>query len=153
MHYNGSEETVELILRTVISVNQLGAVADLCKELNPDSRNQTEGEIFESLVIPTEITYANATSQSSTSLAQEETCCKNTNGNSQNFLMIRNCRNYAPTLVSYRKLGKDNSSLQLKKDLRLCRQHVENTHNLEIWKHPDREGGFARTRKSAQSRM
>ena len=31
IHYNGSEETVELILRTVISVNQLsihGAVAD-----------------------------------------------------------------------------------------------------------------------------
>ena len=33
MHLNGSEETVEVILRTVISVNQLsiyGAVADLC---------------------------------------------------------------------------------------------------------------------------
>ena len=48
------EETVELILRTVISVNQFsiyGAVADLCKELDPDSRNQTEGESCESLVI------------------------------------------------------------------------------------------------------
>ena len=36
IHLNGSEETVELILRTVISANQLsthGAVADLCKEL------------------------------------------------------------------------------------------------------------------------
>ena len=35
IHYNGSEETVELILRTVNSVNQLsiyGAAADLCKE-------------------------------------------------------------------------------------------------------------------------
>ena len=61
-----------LILRTVISVNQLsvqGAVADVCKELDPDSRNQTEGEIFESLVIPTDILQANAISQSSTSLA------------------------------------------------------------------------------------
>ena len=51
IHNNGCEETVELILRTVISVNQLsiyGAVADLCKELDPDSRNQTEGEICES---------------------------------------------------------------------------------------------------------
>ena len=31
IHFNGSEETIELILRTVISVNQLsvyGAVAD-----------------------------------------------------------------------------------------------------------------------------
>ena len=73
IHYNGSEETVDLILRTVISVNQLNsyrAVADLCKELDPDSRNQTEGEICESLVIPTEIPNANAISQSSTSLAQ-----------------------------------------------------------------------------------
>ena len=38
VHYNGSEETVEMILRTVISVNQLsiyGAVADLCNELDP----------------------------------------------------------------------------------------------------------------------
>ena len=57
IHFNGSEETVGLVLRTVISVNQLsvsGAVADLCKELDPDSRNQTEGEICESLVIPTD---------------------------------------------------------------------------------------------------
>ena len=67
IHYNGTEENVEL---TLVSDNQLsiyGAVADLCKELHPDSRNQTEGEICESLVIPTEIT--DATSQSTT-LAQ-----------------------------------------------------------------------------------
>ena len=73
IHYNGSEETVELILRTVISVNQLsiyGVVADLCKELEPDSRTHTEGEICESLVIPTESADADATSQSSTSSAQ-----------------------------------------------------------------------------------
>ena len=34
-HFNGSDDTIELILRTVISVNQLsvrGAVADLCRE-------------------------------------------------------------------------------------------------------------------------
>ena len=62
-----------MILRTVISVNQLsifGAVADLCKELDPDSRMQTGGEICKSLVMPTEIPNANAISQSSTSLAQ-----------------------------------------------------------------------------------
>ena len=36
VHFNGSDETVQLILRKVISVNQLsiyGAVADLCREL------------------------------------------------------------------------------------------------------------------------
>ena len=36
IHFNGSDETVEVILRTVISVNQLsvyGAVAEMCEEL------------------------------------------------------------------------------------------------------------------------
>ena len=47
IHFNGCVETVELILRTVISVNQLSIhVADLCKELDPDSRKQTKGEVF-----------------------------------------------------------------------------------------------------------
>ena len=39
IHYNGSEEYVELVLRTIISANQLsiyGAVADLCNGLDPD---------------------------------------------------------------------------------------------------------------------
>ena len=57
------------VQRTVQSII-CGAVTDLCKELDPNSRNQTEGEICESLVIPTEIHTADATSQSSTSLAQ-----------------------------------------------------------------------------------
>ena len=69
IHYNESEETVELFLRTVISVNQLsfsGAVADLCNGLDPD---YAESEICELLVIPTESANANTTSQSSTSSA------------------------------------------------------------------------------------
>ena len=40
IHFNGSEENVELLHRTVLSANQLsvhGAVADLCKELSEDS--------------------------------------------------------------------------------------------------------------------
>ena len=47
IHYNGSEENVELILRTISSVNQLsinGAAADLCNELGPD---YAESEICE----------------------------------------------------------------------------------------------------------
>ena len=96
IHCNGSDDTIELILRTV---SVYGALADLCKELNPDSRNQTEFEICESLVIPTDIPYANAIFRVQHHW-HRATCCKNTTGNSQNFLMIRNCRNYAPTLVS-----------------------------------------------------
>ena len=63
--YNGSEEIVDLILRTIISVNQLsiyGAVADLCNELDPDYAGSV---ICESLVIPTEIANTNTTSRSS----------------------------------------------------------------------------------------
>ena len=36
IHLNGSDDTVELILRTVLSVNQLsvhGALAEMCEEL------------------------------------------------------------------------------------------------------------------------
>ena len=39
MHFNGSHENIELLLRTVISANQLcvlGAIADLCNELPED---------------------------------------------------------------------------------------------------------------------
>ena len=41
IHSDGSDEAIELILRTVISVNQLsvyGAVADLCGESARDSK-------------------------------------------------------------------------------------------------------------------
>ena len=152
IHYNGSEKTVELILRTVVSFNQLsvcGAVADLCNELDPD---YAESVICESLVIPSESADADATSQSSSSSAQG-TCCKIMSSNSQNFLKMRNCRNFAMMLVSQRRLRKDSSSSQLRKDLRLCRQHVENTLILETSQHPDREGGFVQIRRSAQSWM
>ena len=39
-HFNGGDDTIDSILETIISVNQLsvyGAVADLCKELSKDS--------------------------------------------------------------------------------------------------------------------
>ena len=102
IHFNGSEETVEMIFRTDTSVNQLnihGAIADLCTEFKkPDF---AEGEICESLVIPTETANADTVSQSSIQHHWHKwTCCKKTKGNSQNFRMIRNCRNCAPTLVS-----------------------------------------------------
>ena len=82
------------------------------------------------------------------------TCCENTNRNSQNFLMIRNCPNYALTLVSWRKLGKDNSFLHLiKKYLVKWKRCVESVQYLKVKKHPEWEGGFSETRKSARSWM
>ena len=47
-----------------------GELADSCKELSKDSRNQTEGEVF-GIFGGTEFPNANAISQASTSLAQE----------------------------------------------------------------------------------
>ena len=44
------ERNIELLLRTVISVNQLsiyGAIADLCKELNEDSESSKTFDIVE----------------------------------------------------------------------------------------------------------
>ena len=69
IHFNGSDDTIELILRTIISVNQLGvfgAVADLFGELAKDSRGTgepAENEIWESMVVPTELPNANPISQ------------------------------------------------------------------------------------------
>ena len=69
MHFNGSDDTIELILRTSISVNQLrfyGAVADLCGELARDSQGTEKpaaNEKLESMVIPTEFPAANPIAQ------------------------------------------------------------------------------------------
>ena len=101
IHYNGSEETVDLILRTVISVNQLSvsrAVADLCNGLDPD---YAESEICQSLVIPTEMRVPTPTPHlRAQHHRHRETCRKIISRNSQNYLKIRNCRNFAKMLLS-----------------------------------------------------
>ena len=64
IHFNGSEENIELILRTVISVNQLsiyGAAADLYKELSKNSRASGKPEAnehLETVEFPTELPFA-----------------------------------------------------------------------------------------------
>ena len=58
-HFNGSDEYIELHLRTVISANQLsvyGAIADLCNELSEDIRASGKLEApdhLETMEIPT----------------------------------------------------------------------------------------------------
>ena len=60
IHFKGSEENIELLLRTVVSANQLsvyGAAADLCRELSEDSGasvNLDAPEHLETMGIPTE---------------------------------------------------------------------------------------------------
>ena len=69
LHFNGCDETIELVLRTVISVNQLSvyrAAADLCKELTRDSAGAGKpaaNRNLESMVIPTEFPTADPVSQ------------------------------------------------------------------------------------------
>ena len=69
IHFNGSDDSIELILRTIVCVNQpsvYGAVADLCGELARDSRctgKPAANENLESMVIPTEFPAANPISQ------------------------------------------------------------------------------------------
>ena len=59
IHFNGSEENIELLFRTVLSANQLsvyGAIADLCKELSEDSWAPGKPEApdhLETMEIPT----------------------------------------------------------------------------------------------------
>ena len=69
VHFNGSDETIELILRTVISVNELSvhrAVPDLCKELPRDSSGAGKpaaNENLESMVTPPEFPTGSPISQ------------------------------------------------------------------------------------------
>ena len=115
--FNGSDETLELILRTVISVNQLsvyGAVAYLCGELARDSKGTGNPERLR-------IWNVWLCQQNSPLLTIflrlmpkfKETCCVNMSRNSQNFLNKRNWPNSAPMLVSRRILRKGNPSLHL----------------------------------------
>ena len=67
IHFNGSDETIELILRAIIFVSQLsvyGAVADLCGQLARDSKGTGKPGAtgnLESMVIPTEFPTSLAT--------------------------------------------------------------------------------------------
>ena len=156
LHFNGSEENIELILRTAISVNQLsisGAVADLCRELFKNSRvsgNLMQTNVWKQWKYLKNFLLLILTPTQSC----REICCKIMNENSCNFLKTRNYPNCAATLV-WRLLKKDSSSshLKTKKDQMKWRIFVESIHCLEVKKHPEWEGGFSETRKSAQSWM
>ena len=72
IHVNGSDETVEVILRTIISVNQLsvyGTVADMCGELAWEISKCSKGtgkplapDNLETMLMPPEVSTADQTS-------------------------------------------------------------------------------------------
>ena len=94
IHFNGSDETIELILRTDMSVNQFSvyrAVADLCGELARDSKGTERAgapENLESMVIPTEFPTDNKFVRLMPKY--KETCCVKISRNSTIFLSKRN---------------------------------------------------------------
>ena len=79
-HFCCDTDTVEVVLRTIVSVNQLsvyGAVADMCDDLA--SRLSDCSECTGRPV---------AEDNSETGCQCKETCCENMNKNSQSFHMI-----------------------------------------------------------------
>ena len=73
IHFNGSDEAIEVIFRTVISVNQLsiyGAVADMCGDVAWEVSRNSEGtgkpgapENLETMLMPPEMSTENQTCQ------------------------------------------------------------------------------------------
>ena len=159
IHFNGSDEAIELILRTVISVNQLcvyGAVADLWKELINqrlircrETRREWE---LESMVIPTEFLIANFVSHTDAEVQRK--LLRQYEQKFAELLEQPKLTELCSNAFFRRILTKDNSSLHLmKKDLTIWKHHVEGTFYCEMRKHPAGEGGFVETRKWAQSWM
>ena len=98
IHCNGSEENIELILRTIISANQLsifGAVADLCDELEGNLKHLIIWKRWKFLLNLLSLTLIQTESC-------RETCCKTMIVNSINYLTTRrypNCSNAGLSIV------------------------------------------------------
>ena len=152
--FNGSEQNVELILRTVTSVNQLsiyGAVADMCREASNDtmaSRRNLKHMIFwkrwKFLLNPLLLSLITMNSDG-------ETCCKNTSNNSDNYLTTRSYPNCALTVVW--KLSKEeNISSHLMQEYQAeWYIYAENIRCHVTIRELEREAGFAGIRKLGQS--
>ena len=97
IHFNGSGENIELILRTVIAANQLsvyGAIADLCNEFSKDLRapgKASAPDHLETMEIPT----GSSPKETRTNAQQRKNLVrKNTSENSNNCRETRNYSNY-----------------------------------------------------------
>ena len=100
-HFNGSDENIELLIRTVISGNQLsvyGAVADLRNEVSEGVRSQGN---LKHLIIWKRLKFLRALllQKLIPTHSNGETWCKITSENSNKCLKTRNYPNYALMLV------------------------------------------------------
>ena len=126
IHFD-SDENIELLLRTVISANQLsiyGAVADLCDEVPKDLRAPVKlaaPDHLEMMEIPTRP----SAEETQTNAQQRETWCKNTSENSNSCPKTRNYPNYA--LMRVWSLSKKDFSLDTEEGQEmqhLCREYT-----------------------------
>ena len=96
INFNGCEENIELLLRTIISANQLsvcGATADLCKELSEDSESSVK---MKHLIIWRRWKFL---LEPIPNHSNRETWCKTMSADSNKCLMTRSYPNCALTLV------------------------------------------------------
>ena len=130
----------------LFSVNQhsfYGAAADLCKELSKDSevaRKPAANEDLESMENPVELPFADP----------------HTNSELQGNLLQDHERKFK-RIPEHQKLSPNCAATLIehlmKKNSMKWRTYVESTRHLEVEKHPEREGGFSETRRSARSWM
>ena len=159
IHFNGSDETIDLILRTICfcqpALSIYGAAADLCKELARDSASAGKPAAIVNLwSMVNRQNFQLLTLFLGLMPKYNESCRVNTCKKSQNFLNNRNWRNSAPMLVSRRTLRKT----VLHYTWWWCTWRYERIMSrekpyLEVRNHPAWECGFVETRRSAQSWM
>ena len=149
-------KNIELILRTVMSANQLsiyGAVADICTEVSKDTMASGKPEVHaaQDPLETMEILTEPPTADSRTMNSDGEICCKNTSNNSNNYQTLRSYPNSAPMLV-WELIKEDNiSSHLIQKDRAERYICAENFRCLETVWDLDQEAGFVIIRKLAQS--
>ena len=154
IHFDGGNENIELLLRTVISANQLsicGTVADFCNEAPKEC--QGSGEIFCTWSFGKDGNFYGPLNcrKLNHCTATEKPFCKNTSVNSNSCQKTRNCSNCVLVMLVWSLSKKDNSSLLLIQKDNRCNIYAENIRCLAMKKGLDLEDGFSRIRGSAQS--
>ena len=135
-HFCGDDKTVEVVLRTIISVNQLsvyGAAAEMCEELacRISDCSERTGELVaqdnpETSGILTELMTTNKSPRTPMRTCKE-TCCTTTSNNSQIFHIIFNklCSNVVITkTVARKQYFTTLHDAELEKLGGSCRQHT-----------------------------
>ena len=102
IHFNGSTENIALLLRTVISVNQLsiyGAAADMYHELSVDLKSYGRNPKHQVIWITWGFLLVLPLQKFKSTKSDRETCCRNTSKDSNTWQKTGSYPNYACKLV------------------------------------------------------